>query len=117
MNSEEEFLKGLAAVTITADPEIEYRLHYNDAGDIVMCSMQSHPDSTQYVVVTAKEYENYFQYQVVKGKLKLIEHDSGVRVAFVPGQSGFKVVRNHAALLLEPNEEYNNIEYYDHRNR
>lgn len=103
-------------MTTTPDPVIEYRLHYNDAGDVVMCSMQEHPDSTQYLVVTKEQYDMYHRYCVVKGKLTLIEHDAGVRVAFIPSTKGFKVVKNHAALLLEENETYNNIEYYDYRN-
>jgi hypothetical protein len=53
---------------------------------------------------------------VVKGKLTLIEHDAGLRVALVLRDRGFAVVKNHAALLLETEETFKNTEYYDYRN-
>lgn len=103
-------------MVVTEDPPIEYRLHYNAAGDIVMCSMQQHPESESYLVVTKEQYDLYHRYCVVKGKLTLIEHDAGTRVALISSTSGFAVVKNNAALLLEDNETFNDIEYYDYRN-
>lgn len=116
MNSESELIKALQAMVVTEDPPIEYRLHYNAAGDIVMCSMQQHPESESYLVVTKEQYDLYHRYCVVKGKLTLIEHDAGTRVALISSTSGFAVVKNNAALLLEDNETFNDIEYYDYRN-
>lgn len=116
MNSESELIKALQAMVVTEDPPIEYRLHYNAAGDIVMCSMQQHPESESYLVVTKEQYDLYHRYCVVKGKLTLIEHDAGTRVALVTSTTGFAVVKNNAALLLEDNETFNDIEYYDYRN-
>ena len=116
MSSEQDFFEEVnRLLVVTADPVIEYRLHYNDTGDIVMCSMQEHPDSTDYVVVDQQTYELYFKYRVVKGKLELIKHDTGIMTSLVKSTTGFKVVRNHAALLLEPNETYTDTEYYDSR--
>ena len=103
-------------MVVTEDPPIEYRLHYNAAGDVIMCSMQQHPESESYLVVTKEQYDLYHRYCVIKGKLILIEHDSGLRVALVPRDRGFTVVRNHAALLLAAEETFKNIEYYDYRN-
>jgi hypothetical protein len=117
MNSESELIKALQNMVVTVDPPIEYRLHYNDRGDIVMCTMQQHPESTDYLVVTKEQYDLYHRYCVVKGKLTLIEHDAGLRVALVTSDRGFKVVKNHAALLLENEETFKDIEYYDYRNR
>ena len=78
--------------------------------------MQQHPESTNYVVVNKEQYSLYFRYQVVKGKLTPIVYDSGLRVNLVKSNKGFRVVKDNAALLLNPEEVYNNIEYYDHRN-
>ena len=103
-------------MVVTEDPLIEYRLHYNTAGDVIMCSMQQHPESESYLVVTKEQYDLYHRYCVVKGKLTLIEHDSGTRVALIVSSSGFTVVKNNAALLVEDNETFNNTEYYDYRN-
>ena len=69
-------------LVITHKVEIEYRLHYNELGEITCCTMQQHPDSDSYIVVTKEEYDNYFQYRVVNGKLVRIEHDkAGCRSA------------------------------------
>lgn len=117
MSSESDFFDEVnRLMVVTPDPEIEYRLHYTDDGDIFMCSMQQHPESDKYIVTDRETYSMYFRYRVVKGKLELIKHDSGLLASLVKSTHGFKVVRNHAALLLEPNETYDNIEYYDSRN-
>jgi hypothetical protein len=116
MSSESELIKALSQMVVTQDPPIEYRLHYNEDGNIYMCSMQTHPDSEQYIVVDKETYAVYFRYQVVNKKLKLIEHDTGVRVALLKKESGTPVVKNHASLVIEPNETYPHIEHYEYRN-
>jgi len=94
--------------------ELEYRIYYNEAGDITSCSMQNHAPG-DYLVVSREEYERYFQYRVVKGQLKKIDHDSGYRVQLVKSTQGFPVVRGHAGLLIE-DEDYTDREYYDRPN-
>ena len=42
-------------LVITHKVEIEYRLHYNELGEITCCTMQQHPDSDSYIVVTKEE--------------------------------------------------------------
>lgn len=116
MSIESDFFEEVnRLLVVTPDPVIEYRLHYNEHGDIVMCSMQQHPESDNYIVTDKETYEMYFRYRVVKGKLELIKHDHGLMASLVKSTKGFKVVRNHAALLLESNETYNDTEYYDSR--
>lgn len=101
----------------TFDPiKLEYRLHYNDSGSIYLCTMAQHPDNTKYIVVDRETYDNYFKYYVDNGKLKPIAQSGGYCVQLVKSAVGFPVVKNHASLLLEYNETYPNIEYYDHRN-
>ena len=117
MSSESELIKALNAMVVTEDPPIEYRLHYNTAGEIIMCSMQQHPSSAAYMVVTKEQYDMYHRHCLIKGNLTLIEHDSGNRVALTPAASGFMVVKNPSSLLLENTETFNNTEYYDYRNR
>jgi hypothetical protein len=95
---------------------LEYRLHYNESGTIVQCTMANHPDTTTYIVVDKETYQNYFRYWVDGGKLKLIAQPTGYSVQLTKSTIGFPVVKSHANLLLEYNETYNNIEYYDHRN-
>ena len=95
---------------------IEYRLYYNELGEIVKCSMIEHEDSGPYVVVTVEEYNNYFNYRVVDGKVKKIDKERSYSVKLTRSTIGYPTVKNHAGLIIEPVEEYREIEYYAHRN-
>jgi len=112
MNSNDEFLKAIQSISQPKIVEPEYRLHYDADGNIVMCSMQQHPDNTQYLIVTKMEYDNYFRYQVVNNKLKLIDNNPGYRVQLTTSSQGYRVVKNHAGIILGFGEEYPNTEYY-----
>jgi hypothetical protein len=114
--SPEELKEFCAGIKEIIPPVIEYRFHYDDNGAITMCSMVDHPDSTQYIVVTREEYDQYFDYTIVNNQLKKIDRDAGYRVQLERSTRGYPVVRNHAGLLLEPTEPYNDIEYYARRN-
>lgn len=116
MNSETELLKALNQLTTTPDPVIEYRWYYDDSGDIIACSMQGDLDIPNYIVVAQEIYEFYHRYRVVNNKIKLIEHNLGVKPSLIRHTRGFAVVKNNASLLLEDGEEYEEIEYYDSRN-
>lgn len=112
MNTTDEFLKALRNIEPIPKLKIEYRLHYNNMGEIIMCSQQQHPNNTQYLVVTKIEYDNYFRYAVVDNKLKKIDHNPGYRVQLKSSTQGYCVVKNHAGIILE-NEDYKDIEYYE----
>jgi len=56
MDWQEEFNAAIAAMAIVPEP-IEYRLHYDDGGNIIMCTMQQHPKDTEYLVVDKEIYE------------------------------------------------------------
>lgn len=116
MNSNDEFLKALAMLEPLPEPVFEYRIHYNEHGVITQCTMRDHPTNTQYLVVTKEEYDNYFRYTVAEGKLKKI--DTGIRysVQLKKSNSGYLVVKNHAGLVLEPDETFSETEYYDRTN-
>jgi hypothetical protein len=97
--------------------ELEYRLYYNELGNIIRgTQIVSDESDDPFVVVTKEQYESYFNYRVVNNKLKKIDRDPGYRVQLVRGTSGYPTVYGHASLLIEPGEEYNNIEYYDRNN-
>lgn len=113
MNSADEFLKALQALEPTPKLILEYRIHYDDTGNITMCSMVNHPENTQYIVVCKEEYDNYFRYTVVNNELKLVDIDPGYRVQLKKSDFGYKVVKNHAGIILEDNEAYDSVEYYD----
>jgi hypothetical protein len=116
VNSLDELIQALTLVEEIVSEPIEYRIHYDDAGNITMCSMQNHPEQTNYIVVTKHEYDHYYQYTVVDAKLKKIDRDSGNRVQLTKSASGYQVVKNHAGIILEAGEIYDNTEYYDRVN-
>lgn len=78
--------------------------------------MQQHPETGTYLVVTRDQYDRYFDYTVTAGQLKKITKGTMYSNALCPGGTQFKVVKNHAALLLTDTETYKNIEYYDRIN-
>jgi hypothetical protein len=81
-----------------------------------MCSTRNHPTDTQYIIATQYEYDNYFRYTVVDNKLKLIDTGPKYRVQLKKSTTGYQVVKNHAGLVLEPNETFSETEYYDTAN-
>ena len=115
MNWQEEFEAALAAFGTVVEEPIEYRFHYNDNGDIYMCSMQQHPTNTQYLVVDADTYKEYTKYRVNVEKKRLIKIDinPGVSVQLKRSSQGYAAVKDHAGILLEPGETYDSVEYYE----
>jgi hypothetical protein len=116
VNSLDKLTKALSLIEGTIIEPIEYRIHYDDSGNITMCSMQQHPNSSQYLVVSKYEYDNYFRYHVIDKKLKKIDIDYGYSVQLKKSNSGYLVVKNHAGLVLEPDETFSETEYYDTTN-
>jgi hypothetical protein len=96
--------------------KLEYRLYYNELGEIVSGSMVDHSGADNYIVVTPTEYDRYFEYRVVTGQLKKIDRDAGYRVKLKQSTNGYQVVKGHAGLLLEFGETYQKTEYYEYRN-
>jgi hypothetical protein len=78
--------------------------------------MTNHPLDENYIVVTKEEYDNYFRYTVVEGKLKKIDTNPGYRVQLKKSTTGYPVVKNHAGLIVEVGEPYEDTEYYDTNN-
>lgn len=117
MNSQawlDEFNAAMAAMAIVPEP-IEYRLHYDETGAIYMCSMQKHPENELYIVVDKETYSNYTQYHVdiVKKRLIKIDMNPGISVQLKRSNQGFKTVKHHAGLIIESDETYDSVEYYE----
>lgn len=93
-------------------PEVEYRLYYNESGDVVKCTMIKETTNELYIVVSKEEYDNYFRYRVVNGQLKKIDAGSMYTVRLRKSNTGFRVAKNHAGIILEPGEEHTDVEYY-----
>ncbi len=116
MNSLDELIRAFSLIEEIVVEPVEYRIHYDTAGNITMCTMQNHPTETDYIIVTKEEYDNYFRYCVVGSKLKKIDRNLGNSVQLTKSDSGYQVVKNHAGIVLEPGEIYADTEYYDRTN-
>ena len=101
------------------EPEIEYRIHYNDDGDIIMLTHlpTDHPKTTQYIVVDEATYKDWGRYKIKNGKLVPIIHDLGIVSPLIKSTTGIAVVKNHANLKLDDDEIVKEVEYYDYRQR
>ena len=104
------------------EPVYEYRLYYNESGTIISGYplIINRPEAQNlptgpYIVVSKDEYENHSD-KIVKNevlKKRIIVVD--VENQLVKSTSGYKVVKNNAALLLDDNDDYRNTEFYDRR--
>jgi hypothetical protein len=112
MFTELEFLEAMQKFEVIIEEPREYRLHYDSSGGIYMCTQQNHPKNTDYLIVDEATYLEYYKYQIVKGKLKIIDFDPEYRVQLTSSDQGYRVVKDHAGIILE-NETYKDIEYYD----
>jgi hypothetical protein len=116
MNWQEEFDAAMKSFGIKEPESVEYRFHYNEFGHITMCSMQNHPENTEYVVVNKEQYNDYAKYAVdIKTKkLKVVVVlNPGVSVQLKRSTKGWRSVKYHAGIVLEDNEDYVPVEYYD----
>ena len=110
-----EIIKAFSMLKTPVEETTEYRLHYDELGNIIMTSMRSHPESEQYLVVDEDDFKNYYRYRVVNKKLQLIPQECGMVTGLKKSNSGFCVVKNHAGVLVENDEEVSLTEYYDYR--
>ncbi len=115
-DSYKNLLLAIEQLTVTPDPVPEYRFYFDNSGRIINCSMLNHQEGDNYVIVTKEQYDNYTKYEIKNKKLVEIQDPNRILASLVKSDTGFRVVKNHAALLLETNETFDLIEYYDSRN-
>lgn len=111
MFTPEELEAELAKLQTSVD-KFEYRLYYNEHGNIYECSMINHRNDGQYLIVDKKTYDNYFRYRVKNQQLEKIEHDLNVSTTLRKDDHGYPVVKGHAGLLILSDEDYPVREYY-----
>lgn len=102
-------------------PVAEFRLYYDEDGRIVRSTTTLREAEElniplPYLIVDNEQYQIFYRFKVENGQLVEISQSSGQRVQLKKSTKGFKVVENHAAILLEADDDYPNTEYYDYRN-
>ena len=112
-----EELKRLDALMNAPKPVPEYRFYYDETGRITMCAeISPYPAGDKYIVVDQAVYRDYFNYRVVNGKAqRIVKQEGQIKSSLVKSDTGFRVVKGNAGLLLEEHEQYQNVEYYDAR--
>jgi hypothetical protein len=97
----------------------EYRLYYDEVGNIIGLWETGHPENNNFIVLDDPSvfYHNNTSLLKVKNKkLVVLDPQAPQRIRLQKGRSECRVVQGHAALLLEPNENFEKIEYYDRTN-
>lgn len=115
--ADSEFLK---AIESWQPPKIteEYRAYYDEEGWVTGFAGSGFPEGNNWVNIPREIYvaHNWQNLKVKDGKLIRIEPTYDHLFALTSSDKGFKVVKNHAGILLESGEEYPNVEYYECRN-
>lgn len=115
-----EFLKALEMVEEAergrVRPVVEHRLYYNEDGCITGLYSTDHPDGNYIVVESSTILDNCntLLLRVIDGKLQTVTQKQQSYLLRLSNQ-GQRVVKGKAALVLELNEEYQDVEYYDRK--
>jgi hypothetical protein len=97
----------------------EYRLYYHADGTIVGLWESDHPDGDNYIVLDDPgvfNSSNTLMIRVQNKKLVVLDPQALLKTRLKRSNQGFPVVRGHAAVIVEQDETYNQIEYYDRTN-
>ena len=104
---------------IEAQPvsEIEYRLYYDESGIPLFMTSADRPDG-QFILIDKEIYDraDYRHLRVRDGKLVILEDDYLHHQNLAKNLPGFRVVKNHASLVLRDTETYNEEETYGFKN-
>jgi len=98
--------------------EYEYRLYYNQEGNIYKGTvLKSDPiEPGNYVVVEQTVYEKSSEYKIENEvPVKIPASQGYVIPGLIRSSKGIAVVKNNASLPLTEDDEYNNIDHYDYR--
>lgn len=97
----------------------EYRLYYNEDGTIIGMWESSHPDGDNYIVIEhPDEFQKYNTHllRIIENKLVILDPHTPHKVKLKKNLAGQKVVKGHAAIALNNDEEFIEIEFYDQAN-
>lgn len=119
MNPQElEFLKGLISVEPIVVVE-EYRAYYDDMDKILYTMANNFPaNNDKWISITKTEYQTLECQWLWRENGKIVERKPNYNYYFSlrPSTKGVKIVKDHAGIVVEPGEDYEDIAYYDKRN-
>lgn len=97
----------------------EYRLYYDLEGIIIGLWESDHPEGNNYIVLDDPGIfysANTLLLRVQNKKLVVLDPMAPLKTRLQKASNGFQVAKGHAAVIIEPNETYAEIEYYDRTN-
>lgn len=98
---------------------IQNRLYFNEDGSIIGLWETSHPEGDNFIVLDDTSiffHTNTHLLYVKNKKLEVLDPHKPKKARLIKSNSGFKTIKGHAALLINENEIFENIEYYDRAN-
>jgi hypothetical protein len=116
MNELPELIKAFGLIEPEVAQTIEYRLYYDVHGNALYMGMGD-SKGTNYITIPKSVYDRATVHNLKVVNEQLITIDAGTMwLQLRKSTSGYAVVKNHPALLIEQDEEYTDIEYYDRNN-
>jgi hypothetical protein len=97
----------------------EYRLYYNSDGTVIGLWESGHPYGDNYIVLDDPgvfNSSNTLMLRVQNKKLIVLDPQAPLKTRLRKSNQGFTVVQGHAAVIVEQDETYTEIEYYDRTN-
>lgn len=113
-----EFLKAFESWQAPQVNE-EYRAYYTNEGWVTGFAGSGFPNDGNWINIPRETYitHDWQNLKVVDGKLIRVEPVYNHVFALTTSNKGYKVVKNHAGIILESDEEYPTVEYYERRDR
>lgn len=117
LSAEEELLQAFANIEPINIVE-EYRAYYDDDGWITGFAASGFPEGDNWIAIDRELYvtHNWRDMRLVDGKITYIPPKHYYYFSLTPSDKGVKVVKYHASVVVEPHEEYSEVEYYERRN-
>jgi hypothetical protein len=94
----------------------EYRLYHNPDGTVIGLWESSHPNGDNYIVLDDPglfHRLNTHMLRVQNKKLVVLDPREPLRTRLKKSNQGFPVVYGHAAIIVEQDETYSQVEHYD----
>jgi hypothetical protein len=95
----------------------EYRLYYNEDGTIIGLWESDFPEGNYIVLESPDEFHrvNTQLIRIVDNKITMLNPKITAQTYLSKSETGQPVVKGHAALALNSENEYSSVEHYDNK--
>lgn len=117
LSAEEEFLKALSSIE-----EIKYkqdlRAYFDSDGWITAFTGSDYPTGDNWISIDKELYVtgDWAWLRIIDGKIVKQQPTLMHYFSLTASNTGVKVVKYHASVVVESYEDYSDVEYYDSRN-